>query len=151
MPQTVEIPDHGIAEFPDDMTPDQIKGVIQNKFYASPTPSATPQSGEISPPTIKESVPERPSAVAQEAVKAAPTSEVAANLGGAVEDIVKGLPRMALDTAKMGYEGLKLASGAGGPQESTKILGNVVAQGLEQGRCQQHQARYWQGRRGSIY
>ncbi len=44
MPQTVEIPDHGIAEFPDDMTPDQIKGVIQQKFYATPTPSATPQA-----------------------------------------------------------------------------------------------------------
>ncbi len=55
MPQTVEIPDHGIAEFPDDMTPDQIKGVIQQKFYASPTPAAAPQSGEIAPPVIADS------------------------------------------------------------------------------------------------
>jgi len=54
MPQTVEIPDHGVAEFPDDMTPDQIKGVIQQKFYSTPTPSPTPQITEAPKATPEE-------------------------------------------------------------------------------------------------
>lgn len=47
MPQTVEIPGQGIAEFPDEMTPNDIKGVIRNKFYGQNVPSLPTQ--EITP------------------------------------------------------------------------------------------------------
>jgi len=39
MPTQVEIPDQGVVEFPDGMSPDDIKGVIQNKFYGANAPS----------------------------------------------------------------------------------------------------------------
>lgn len=37
MPVEVEIPDHGVAEFPDEMSPEDIQGVIQKQFYGSET------------------------------------------------------------------------------------------------------------------
>lgn len=52
MPQSVEIPGQGIAEFPDEMTPEEIGGVIQSKFYPDQTPAPTPRKESISaPPT----------------------------------------------------------------------------------------------------
>jgi hypothetical protein len=43
MPTQVEIPDQGIVEFPDEMTPEDIKGIIQNKFYGQNAPSLPTQ------------------------------------------------------------------------------------------------------------
>lgn len=42
---TVDIPEYGTAEFPDSMSPDEIKGVIQQKFYSKPQLSDDVQSG----------------------------------------------------------------------------------------------------------
>lgn len=47
MPQTVEIPDHGTAEFPDEMSQDDIASVIKKQFYDD-QPPAIPDS-QVSP------------------------------------------------------------------------------------------------------
>ncbi len=49
MPIEVEIPDHGVAEFPDEFTPEQIQGVIQKQFYPS-IETKVPQG--TSPPSL---------------------------------------------------------------------------------------------------
>lgn len=47
MSQTVEIPGQGVAEFPDSMSPDEIKGVIKQKFYSAPESPTTPPAQEV--------------------------------------------------------------------------------------------------------
>lgn len=49
MPQTVEIPGQGTAEFPDEMSQDDIAGVIHKQFFADQKP---PREEEIKPPTL---------------------------------------------------------------------------------------------------
>lgn len=71
MAQSVEIPGRGVAEFPDEMLPDEIKGVIKKKFFQQPTPTPVPTTPGSSPVAVQERVPESPSAVAVESPKAA--------------------------------------------------------------------------------
>ncbi len=113
MSQTVEIPNQGIAEFPDSMTPDEIKGVIQKKFYA--------QAGEVTPP----SVPESPSAVATEAGKAAPDlGQVAKTAGEALGETVAGfIPRSA---AQVGELATPLVSGIEEAYKGIASLSDVL-------------------------
>lgn len=54
MPQSVEIPGHGTAEFPDDMSPDAIKGVIQEKFFSQQGPASPSPEPLPSPPITQE-------------------------------------------------------------------------------------------------
>lgn len=108
MPQTVEIPDHGIAEFPDDMTPDQIKGVIQQKFFNK-----------------DQSVPERPSAVAQEATTALPKpSQTVENAIQAAAETASGfIPKSPLEVASMATP---LVSGIQDIIQTPKKLSDVL-------------------------
>lgn len=52
MPQTIEVPDRGLVEFPDDISPDDIKGVIQKKFYSPDVTTTTPMP-ELSPVAVE--------------------------------------------------------------------------------------------------
>ena len=45
MPQVVDIPDQGQAEFPDEMSQDDIKAAIQKKFYPQPAATSVPTQG----------------------------------------------------------------------------------------------------------
>jgi hypothetical protein len=54
MPQTVEIPEKGIVEFPDGMSPEEIKGVVHEKFFSHVPP---PQSQtEASKGSLRETI-----------------------------------------------------------------------------------------------
>lgn len=93
MPQTVDIPGQGIAQFPDDMTPDDIKGVIDKKFFAQ-TPSLPTQ--EITPnPSIGE-IAQHAGTAAVETAKGFIPKSLGEVLGfvtpvvGATEDIGRG-------------------------------------------------------------
>lgn len=86
MPQTVDIPGQGVAEFPDEMTPDQIKGVIHDKFFSQPAPQTF--------------APGSPREIAREQLASQPVvQQQMERAGRAVADtavgFVKGLPSMA--------------------------------------------------------
>jgi hypothetical protein len=115
MPTRVEIPDQGTVEFPDSMTPDDIKGVIQNKFYVQNAPSLEAQ-------------------VVQPRMGLADIlfdPDTAQNLRGAVQDVVYSLPGMVSQLPKMAYQGLKFA--AGGAQERAQVGTEALTEAVSQG------------------